>query len=109
MPTREEVRAVARLARLSFSDTELDRMAGDLRDILAQARALRTIAASPAAGADAALAADESAAVGENAAALRDDVPGSDPLAVPPSYIAPDWRDGFFAVPRLPTHGGGAT
>ena len=35
---------------------------------------------------------------------LRSDVPGPDGLAVPPSYLAPEWRDGFFTVPRLPPH-----
>ena len=115
MPTRAEVRAAARLARLSFTDAELDRMAGDLHDILAHARELRMIAASAAAGgADAVAAgggiADAASAAPANArddtAPLRADVPGADPLAVPPSYIAPDWRAGFFVVPRLPAHGG---
>ncbi|HSJ31172.1 MAG TPA: hypothetical protein VK933_07045 [Longimicrobiales bacterium] len=105
MPTREEVRAVARLARLSFTDAELEHMAGDLRDVLALAQELRTIAASPAAGdADGASATGENADAGEDVAKLRADVPGADPLAMPPSYLAPDWRDGFFAVPRLPAH-----
>ena len=111
MPTREEVRAVARLARLSFSDVELDRMAGDLRDILALAQELSTIAeASTVAGdGDAAPATGGNADAGAPRAALREDVPGADPLALPPSYIAPEWRDGFFTVPRLPGHGGDAT
>lgn len=105
MPTREEVRAVARLARLSFTDAELEHMTGDLRDMLALAQELRTIAAPPAAGvADAASAAGENADADYDAVALRPDVPGADPLALPPSYLAPDWRDGFFAVPRLPAH-----
>lgn len=103
MPTREEVRAIAHLARLSFSDAELDRMAGDLGDILARAQELRSIASAASPAADGAARADD------DRAALRDDVPGADPLAMPPSYLAPDWRDGFFAVPRLPAHGGDPT
>lgn len=33
---------------------------------------------------------------------LRSDAPDSDSLHGHPSEIAPDWRDGFFIVPRLP-------
>lgn len=111
MPTREEVRAVAHLARLSFSDVELDRMAGDLRDILALAQELSAIAeASAVVGdGDAVPAAGGNADAGESQAALRADVPGADPLSLPPSYIAPEWCDGFFTVPRLSTHGGDTT
>jgi len=33
---------------------------------------------------------------------LRDDEVSSDPLAFGPFELAPEWRDGFFVVPRLP-------
>ena len=32
--------------------------------------------------------------------ALREDVPGSVPLARPPAEFAPEFADGFFLVPR---------
>jgi aspartyl/glutamyl-tRNA(Asn/Gln) amidotransferase C subunit len=89
-PTREEVRAMARLARLEFTTDELDRMAADLRGILEHVDALRQAVA---------------AAEGDDGQRqLRADVPGADPLSMPPGYSAPEWRDGFFTVPRLPAH-----
>jgi hypothetical protein len=36
---------------------------------------------------------------------LAADVGPSVPLTTPISAFAPEWRDGFFLVPRLATHG----
>ena len=37
---------------------------------------------------------------GPPAGRLREDVPGSVPLARPPAAMAPEFADGFFLVPR---------
>jgi Asp-tRNA(Asn)/Glu-tRNA(Gln) amidotransferase C subunit len=37
---------------------------------------------------------------GPRAVALRDDVPGAVPLARTPQSLAPEFREGFFLVPR---------
>lgn len=99
----EEVRRVAGLARLELDDAEVRRLAGELGSILEHVEELR---AAPPAGAAA-----EAAGAGEEApadagtgsgSALRPDVPSADPLAFAPHRAAPDGRDGFFVVPRLP-------
>jgi hypothetical protein len=61
-------------------------------------------AADPAvAGTDAVTAAGVSVAA-DKSSPLRPDLPGSDALDMPPSSFAPEWREGFFTVPRLSSH-----
>lgn len=99
MPVRrEDVLAVARLARLSMDAAEADRMAGQLNGILAHMDALRDIDLDgvPPFVLDV-----------EGGAPLRDDVPDADPLLRRPADVAAAWRDGFFVVPRLAAQGGG--
>jgi aspartyl-tRNA(Asn)/glutamyl-tRNA(Gln) amidotransferase subunit C len=89
---RSQVRHVARLARLHLDDGEVDRLSVELAGILAHFEELSEVALPPEEGpSDRGLAPRQ-----------RDDVVDPDPLDVPPSEMAPEWRDGFFIVPRLP-------
>lgn len=97
--TPEEVRRLAALARLDLAADEVERLAAQLSDILTHADGLpplpedeRPPAERPPAG------------LAPDAAPLREDVPGPDPLACDPADLAPEWRDGLFTVPRLPSH-----
>lgn len=105
MSVHEEMAALARLARLSFTGDELNRTAGELRAILTHVDLLRQVEAGPPAP-------GRHPGPGTTAAAgdvfghssLRADEPGADPLHVPPADLAPAWHAGFFTVPRLPSH-----
>jgi aspartyl-tRNA(Asn)/glutamyl-tRNA(Gln) amidotransferase subunit C len=88
---RDQVVHVARLAELAVRDDELDRLVEQLNRIVDYVAQLDQVPA------------DRTAAPlqsGPAAAALREDVPGPVPLARPPQAIAPEFRDGFFVVPR---------
>lgn len=105
MSAQEEIAAIARLARLAFTGDELDRMADELRAILAHVDLLRQVDAD-APGRDRLAELRATAATGEvvGHTSLRADEPGADPLLVPPADLAPAWHAGFFTVPRLPSH-----
>jgi len=93
--SREEVIRIAGLAKLRLEPKEVDRLVVELNGILEHAEALADLdidGVEPI----------ESAA--EGAAPLRSDELGPDLLRIPPSEIAPSWRDGFFVVPRLAAH-----
>lgn len=85
-PAPAEVRRLAALARLPLSDVEAAALARDLRGILAHLEALRA----------AELDAPPVPPAAPDASALREDVPGSDALLLPPAAFAPAWRDGLF-------------
>lgn len=88
--TRAEVEAVAALARLRLEPEEAERLTSDLNDILDHVAILETLDST------------DDAQPPETGVRLRDDVPGADALAAPIAEIAPEWRDGFFLLPRLP-------
>lgn len=89
---RGQVRHVANLARLELDDADVDHLAIELASILSHFEELSEVELPPEAElADRGL-----------APRLRDDEVRSDPLAFPPSEMAPEWREGFFVVPRLP-------
>lgn len=92
MITPDDVRRAARLTRLTLDDAEADRLVHDLRGILDRIEALRSLDLRGVA---------PFSSAAEITVQLREDRPGSDPLAIPPADLAPAWRDGFFAVPRL--------
>jgi aspartyl-tRNA(Asn)/glutamyl-tRNA(Gln) amidotransferase subunit C len=92
--THDDVRNIAALARLAVSADRLDALVRELNGILGHMEQLDE--------ADAAEGADEAATAGMRLAA---DVGPSVPLTTPISAFAPEWRDGFFLVPRLATHG----
>lgn len=86
---RDDARRIAALARLSLNDDELDRFAGQLAAVLEHVASLGEAAAAAAVPDDAA------------PAPPRDDRVTFDPLTRPPASFAPDFEDGFFAVPRI--------
>lgn len=94
MVSREKVLAIAHLARLTFTPSEIDRLEVELSAILRHIETLRQLTRG---GDDA----DATPQSGAEPAPLRPDIPGADTLAVPLSAIAPEWHEGFFTVPRL--------
>jgi aspartyl-tRNA(Asn)/glutamyl-tRNA(Gln) amidotransferase subunit C len=88
--SRDQVLAIAALARLRLDADQADTFAAQLSDILQHVDSLGQA---------------ETADPGDDAAAahgpLRSDVPSADPLHSAPSLFAPAWADGFFTVPRL--------
>jgi Asp-tRNA(Asn)/Glu-tRNA(Gln) amidotransferase C subunit len=115
VPSREDVLETARLARLALTTDEVERMRHELDGILRHIETIRQVAAgaapdgagSAAEHAGAATDAVNAAAgvsAADHSAPLRPDQPGSDSLDMPLSSFAPEWREGFFTVPRLPTH-----
>ncbi len=89
--TSADVLHVAALARLRLRPDEVERLTGQLNDILAHMAELAT--------ADVAGVEPEPAT--EWPAPLRSDGAPPDPLERPPEALAPAWQDGFFTVPRL--------
>lgn len=88
---RDDVIHVAKLAELAVNDEDLARLVDQLNRIVGYVAQLEE--ASDEGGADLFL-------PGPDRVALRDDVPGSVPLARPPAELAPEFADGFFLVPR---------
>ena len=88
---RDEVLHVARLAELAVHDGDLDRLVEQLNRIVDYVAQLDRVPGEG--GADQFL-------PGPREVALREDVPGSVPLARPPAAIAPEFADGFYLVPR---------
>jgi aspartyl-tRNA(Asn)/glutamyl-tRNA(Gln) amidotransferase subunit C len=91
--TRQEVMAVARLARLQLSEEEIESLGAQLSDILEHMRVLGEV--------DGGTGVDVAGVPTDWNAPLREDEPGPDPLARDASELAPAWVDGFFTVPRL--------
>jgi aspartyl-tRNA(Asn)/glutamyl-tRNA(Gln) amidotransferase subunit C len=92
--TPDDVRHVARLARLGLDDARVPSLVTELNGILAHMDVLQQIditgvPLSPP----------------HQGAPLRDDVLPSDRLQCEREDFAPATRDGFFLVPRLSTHG----
>lgn len=93
--SREDVRHIAELARLSVSADEADALMTQLNSILSHMEALAavdTAGLAPVSG------------VGSGGTPLRKDSGNAIPLQYPISSFAPEMRDGFFLVPRLATH-----
>ena len=88
---RDDVRHVARLAELAVGEGELDRLVDQMNRIVDYVARLDQVPADHVA---------EPFLPGPPSAALREDVPGPVPLARPPAEFAPEFRDGFFLVPR---------
>lgn len=93
--TQKDVQHIAELARLSVSPVEAEALMGQLNDILSHMDALSAVdteGVTPASG------------VGAGGTPLRQDSGQAVPLQNPISSFAPEYRDGFFLVPRLATH-----
>lgn len=91
-----KVREVARLARLELDPGEAARLAEEMSSILSHFDALDRLRIETE---------GEAPRGRELDARTRADAPGSDPLTSGPELLAPDWRDGYFVVPRLPALG----
>lgn len=93
--TRKDVQHIAELARLSVSEDEAEGLVLQLNDILIHMDALSVVdteGVTPASG------------VGAGGTPLRQDNGNPVPLQNPISSFAPEFKDGFFLVPRLATH-----
>lgn len=93
--TREEVLRVAHLARLRLTPEEVEQFTGQLNGILDHIEALAAVDVG------------EVEAIGgatEWSAPLREESEAADRLEREPADFAPDWRDGFYVVPRLAAH-----
>jgi aspartyl-tRNA(Asn)/glutamyl-tRNA(Gln) amidotransferase subunit C len=87
---RDQVLHVANLAEIGVDETELARLVEQLNRIVSYVEQLDEVTDAPA----------EPFLAGPIAAPLREDVVGPDRLARDPAAIAPEFRDGFFLVPR---------
>ena len=94
--TAGQARQIAELAGLRPDDDALDRLAGDLSDILDHMDALRAAAIDDV----------PPFSVAGDGAPLRPDAPGADALDGAPAEAAPGWAEGLFTVPRLRSHAG---
>ena len=88
---RDDVIHVARLAELAVKEEDLTRLVDQLNRIVDYVAQLDE---APGDGAS------DLFLPGPDRVTLRDDVPGSVPLARPPADFAPEFADGFFLVPR---------
>jgi aspartyl-tRNA(Asn)/glutamyl-tRNA(Gln) amidotransferase subunit C len=88
---RDQVLHVAKLAELAVEAQEVDRLVDQMNrivDYVAQLDQVTTEAAT------------EAFLPGPSSVSLRDDVVGPVPLTRSPAELAPEFRDGFFLVPR---------
>jgi aspartyl-tRNA(Asn)/glutamyl-tRNA(Gln) amidotransferase subunit C len=88
---RDQVLHVAKLAELAVRDEELDRLVGQLNRIVDYVAQLDEVTGGEA---------DAVFLPGPAQVTLREDEPGSVPLARPPADFAPEFAGGFFLVPR---------
>jgi aspartyl-tRNA(Asn)/glutamyl-tRNA(Gln) amidotransferase subunit C len=95
--TPEDVRHVARLARLGLDEAELPQIVNQLNGILEHMDVLQQVQVPDGLG-------DWQQAAGRVAVPRRDDALPPDALARERDAFAPAMRDGFFLVPRLATH-----
>jgi len=89
---RADLVGAAGLARISLTAQETARLIVELGGILAQIE--RLLATSVTSESEAPLAA-------RAVPAGRSDEPGADPLHEELSRVAPEWRAGYFTVPRV--------
>lgn len=92
--TEDDVRAIAALARLRPREAAFERLTVELNRILGHVQALERLDLS---------APDTEGGVSHGRPRSRD--PGMRPDTVGPDAaeaLAPDWREGFFVLPRLP-------
>lgn len=100
----DEVRRIAGLARLELEEDEVARLADELGRILDHVEELRELEPDRPREPERPPGSDGEPPdpAADAPATLRPDVPSPDPMAAGPERAAPDWRDGFFVVPRLP-------
>jgi aspartyl-tRNA(Asn)/glutamyl-tRNA(Gln) amidotransferase subunit C len=99
--TRDDVRKIATLARLRPQEEAVERLTRELNGILGHIRLLEEVDVAGA---------EEARWRSVDRAPTRDPALPRDALAEgAPGTVAPDWKEGFFAVPRVPALDGGAT
>lgn len=104
--TIREIHRIAALARVRLEQGEAKRMARDMSSILEHMAVLGGVALEAAPTPDVPRSETSPRPTGEDPdgtgspAGERETTPDS--LDRPLSRMAPDWRDGFFVVPRLP-------
>jgi aspartyl-tRNA(Asn)/glutamyl-tRNA(Gln) amidotransferase subunit C len=86
-----EVLHVAELAELAVRESELRQLVEQMNRIVDYVATLDEVPGDPSA---------EPYLAGPKASRLREDVEAAVPLAHPPSAMAPEFREGFFLVPR---------
>ncbi len=92
--SKEEVRRIAELARLRPDEASVERLTRELNGILEHIQRLESLDVSEV---------DETERISSDPVTFRDPELGPDALGEGGGEgIAPEWRDGFFLVPRLP-------
>jgi aspartyl/glutamyl-tRNA(Asn/Gln) amidotransferase C subunit len=86
-----DVLHVAELAELAVRESELRQLVEQMNRIVDYVATLDEVPGDSAA---------EPFLAGPKAAPLREDVETAVPLVYPPAAMAPEFRDGFFLVPR---------
>jgi aspartyl-tRNA(Asn)/glutamyl-tRNA(Gln) amidotransferase subunit C len=87
----EEVLHVAKLAELAVREDELRRLVEQMSRIVDYVATLDEVPTDVEV---------EPFRAGPESAPLREDVESTIPLARPPSALAPEFKEGFFLVPR---------
>ena len=104
--TIQEIHRIAALAHLRLEPGEAERMACDMSSILEHMAVLGGVALEPSQASGVPRSGDSPWPGGEDSPGTgppaEADETMPDPLERPLSRMAPDWRDGFFVVPRLP-------
>lgn len=104
----DEVRRIARLARLELADDEIERLAEEMGAVLSRFREVEAAVSESSVRQDEAepggpeVHPDEGHAgpdVSGPRTLAESDEPGSDPLLSAPERFAPDWHDGHFLTP----------
>ena len=88
---RDEVLHVAKLAELAVPENELRRLVDQMNRIVDYVATLDEVPKDRVA---------DPFLAGPRSVALREDVERAEPLARPPAAMAPEFREGFFLVPR---------
>lgn len=96
--TPDDVRHVARLARVGLDEARLPSLVTELNGILGHMEVLAQVASAGAA--------DAADAKRAGMIPRPDQLGAAVPLATPREEFAPSMRAGFFLVPRLETHEG---
>ena len=86
-----EVLHVAKLAELAVKETEFARLVDQMNRIVDYVATLNEVPIDRV---------PEPFLAGPRAVTLREDVEGAMPLDRPPQTLAPEFREGFFLVPR---------
>jgi len=90
--SRSELEKIAALAQLELSDEEAEGLTRDCQSILDYFKVVREVGTADAVVEGSA----------EPVAPLREDSTHCDPLEEKLEGLAPDWREGYFILPRLP-------